>query len=256
MNILVEYMQKLGLSDNEIKLYKGLLTSGPSTIMDLSKQVGMKRITCHFNIESLIQKGLVVQLRTGARRKVVAEPPEKLEELIQQKEKEIERLRDELPSMIKTIQSFSPAAKTFQGLDIQYYEGKDAVKNIYDEVLQAKEMRAFVTDMLDYYFPENENRFVKAHNTRDDYYIWEIMNDAPINYNYAARMNADRYQFRISDTPMELVDYLIYDGKVAMIDCKNGNEKIIQGIVIDNELFYLQSKSIFTFTWNLLSKQE
>jgi len=48
------------------------------------------------------------------------------------------------------------------------------------------------------------------------------------------------------------IDYLIYDGKVAMIDAAKG----IGGIVIENDSFYQDAKAIHQFIWQFLPSYE
>ena len=103
MKIVQDYLQELGLSEIEAKLYQGLLEKGPSTAMELATHVGLKRITVHFNIESLIQKGLVTESREGARRQIVAEPPERLKYLLDQRFESIKSLRDKFTSIVTVI---------------------------------------------------------------------------------------------------------------------------------------------------------
>ncbi len=252
MKRIVDYLQQLGLSDIEAQLYKGLLEAGSTTIMDLANHVNMKRITVHFNIENLIEKGLVIQTRQGARRYIMAEPPEKLNTIIEEKLNQMSKLQQELPSVIHTINQTVPRNAVTKQSELLYYEGKNAVKNIYNDVLQAKELRAYVTSKLDEIFPENVELFQKTHNKRKDMKIWEITDESPIHNEYINKMAKGRYHYKIIDRKLEITDYLIYDGKVAIIDIDDINKANITGVVIANSNFYNSSKTLFDFIWQVL----
>src|SRR3990172_12433706 len=106
-NFLIDF----GLTDKEITVYLSLLKTGPNTIMNLSRETGIKRSTTHNTVEELIKKGLVSQTNYGERRMVVAEDPKKLEFLLEQKRWEMKKLEDNLPDIVKTIYENVPKAK-------------------------------------------------------------------------------------------------------------------------------------------------
>jgi sugar-specific transcriptional regulator TrmB len=62
MKKIEEQLQLMGLSSTETKVYLGLLKSGKTSILELSKQIKVNRTTTHMAIESLISKGLVNQI--------------------------------------------------------------------------------------------------------------------------------------------------------------------------------------------------
>lgn len=131
MKKTTELLKSLGLSEIEAKLYQGLLEMGSTTIMELANNVGIKRITAHFNIESLIAKGLVVQTKHGARRQIVAEPPEKITSLIDAKERAISEMKANLPDLISILSSsYKAANNAIEDVGILYYEGEKGFKEV------------------------------------------------------------------------------------------------------------------------------
>lgn len=127
----LEYLQALGLSEIEAKIYEGLLEKGQTTIMELANHIGLKRITTHFNVERLIEMGLVVQTRKGSRRQIIAEQPDKLESLIRQRESEVRDLRSQLPLVLDKLQRLrSSAMSSAEDVGILYYEGERGFKDV------------------------------------------------------------------------------------------------------------------------------
>ena len=73
MKKITDYLQELGLTEIEAAVYQGLLETGPTTVKNLADHIGIKRITTHFNVESLIEKGLIIQTKSGTKRQIIAE---------------------------------------------------------------------------------------------------------------------------------------------------------------------------------------
>src|SRR5260221_13055638 len=98
-NFLIDF----GLTEKEIVVYMTLVRSGPKTIMNLARETGIKRSTTHNTIEELIKKGLVSQTNYGERKMVVAEDPDKLKFIMDQKKWDVQKLEKALPDTIKEI---------------------------------------------------------------------------------------------------------------------------------------------------------
>lgn len=254
MKKVEDYLEQLGLTPVEAKIYQGLLKFGPTTVKDLADHVDLNRVTTHFQVNNLINKGLVVQLKKAARRQVAAEPPERLQYLIEQKEKQTKQLRDDFPDFIKTINSGLPHSKTQDAdVEVKYYKGKQGCYLIYDDVLKAKELRTYVnSEKIATLFPEIIKLFNHTHNSRQDMNIWEIMSkSSAFDANkYTQNMAPERYFIKFVPPTMNLsvVDYLIYDGKVAIVNISDNPT----GMIIINQDYYENAKAIFNFVWKML----
>ena len=253
MKKVVEYLKQLGLTEIEANLYQTLLQMGPTTVKDLADRSGVKRITAHFNIESLISKGLVTQTMEGARRKILAEPPDRIESLIQEKQSEILYLKSQFPNILNTIKTHYSSKPSDNEVSIKYYEGKKAVMNIYEDVVKSKELRSYVNcQLLTGIFTTNFDLFTRAHKNRNDMEVWEIMEDSKIARKYADQMSKQRYHYKVTPKNLSLsdsvIDYMMFDGKVAIVDLKSATS----GIVISNVNYYNNAKAIFDFIWQIL----
>ena len=128
------FLKNFELSDIEVALYTGLLETGPTTVLELSKHVGIKRTTSHVNIENLIQKGFVAQTQKGARRKILAEAPEKLETILNNKKQKIRELEKTLPDIIDQINQTTIESTT--KTSIRYYEGEEGFRKVSDRSIE------------------------------------------------------------------------------------------------------------------------
>jgi sugar-specific transcriptional regulator TrmB len=123
------YLTEFGLNDKEVSIYLTLLKTGPSTIMDLSRKTGIKRSTTHNNVEELIKKGLVSQTNYGERRMAVAEDPEKLKFLLEQRKWDVQKLEKVMPDIVKSIYETIPGAKDNSKVEVKYYEGENGFRD-------------------------------------------------------------------------------------------------------------------------------
>lgn len=247
---ITDYLFELGLSEIEATLYQGLLETGSTTVMELARHTGMKRITVHFNVENLIQKGLVVQTIQGARRQIIAEPPERLEYLIDEQFDKAKNLQAKFPDFLNTIHMIHPQRS--KEVKIKYYEGKESVIHIYDEALKAKEFRAYVNpEELHKVFTTNMDSFIQTHKKRKDMQVWEIMENSPEAQEYIKLMPKERYYYKLipKGISLSIIDYMMFDGKVAIVNL----EKHATGILISNENYYNSAKAIYNLVWQMLS---
>ena len=63
-----EILRKIGLTENEIKIYLNLLISGSSTAYEIGKQTGIYRVHVYDKLEQLMDKGLVTHIYRGAKK--------------------------------------------------------------------------------------------------------------------------------------------------------------------------------------------
>ncbi len=248
---ITDYLKELGLTEIEASLYQGLLEIGPTTVMGLSEHIGIKRITTHFNIKNLIDKGLVAQTIQGARRQIMAEPPERLEYLIEQKENQLHNLRNDFDDIVKAISTTSQQ-KTSENIQIEYYEGKNAVQSVYKEILKAKNIYAFANfDRLLSVFPENHELFQKALNKNPKMEIWDIFETIIDAQKLASKTNKrHHYCFFPPNMSLSDFDFLIFDDNVSMIYLHQDNP---YAIVSHSYAMAAGLKAIHSIVWRVLS---
>lgn len=253
MKIINDYLIDLGLTEIEATLYHGLLEIGPATVKKLADHVGIKRITVHFNIENLINKGLITQTIIGARRQIIAESPEHLKYLVDKKIESTNNLLNRFSDFVKNASTLQQSVNRNKEVEIKYYEGKIAVNQVYINALASNEFRAYVNCReLAKVFPNNVDLFLKTHKKRKNMKVWEIMEDSVESKTYIKRMPIERYFYKIIPKGINLsvIDYMIFDGKVAIVNL----EKNTTGIVISNEHYYQNAKSIYEFVWQMLNQ--
>lgn len=125
-----EFLEEFNLGEREVSIYLTLLKTGPNTIMNLARETGIKRSTTHNNVEELIKKGLISQTNFGERRMVVAEDPEKLKFLMDQKKWRMKKLEDNLGVVIERINEMVPEAREKLFTQVKYYQGVEGFREV------------------------------------------------------------------------------------------------------------------------------
>jgi sugar-specific transcriptional regulator TrmB len=254
---IFELLSKLNISEIEIKIYLALLRQNPVTISQLSRLTNTASTTVFDNAEKLIKKGLVSRIVIGKRNKFIPEDPNKIamlatenEVVIKRELNKIQNIQKKLPDVIEFINSDVFKTQKANDVVVKFYKGKREVKLLYRDILKAKKIRAYVdTSKLDKIFPENAELFIKAHNSRKDMMIWEIMDNCPVHDPYIQGMDKTRHFYKQIPVELSIPDYLIYDGKVAIIEIR---DSIVNGILIKSDNFYRSSKTLFVLMWKIL----
>jgi HTH-type transcriptional regulator, sugar sensing transcriptional regulator len=123
---LHKILSELGLTDKESSVYLSSLALGPSSVQKIALHAGIKRTTVYSVLESLKLKGMVNEQITGFKVSFVASPPASLRSLMVSRLSVLEEVMPELSALYNL-----PAG---EGL-IKHYEGLDAVKALYEDVL-------------------------------------------------------------------------------------------------------------------------
>ncbi|MCX6789663.1 MAG: hypothetical protein NTZ42_03600 [Candidatus Gribaldobacteria bacterium] len=123
---LKKILLNLGLNEKEASVYLVALTLGPSTILKIASSAELKRTTVYSVVELLKQKGLMNIEIKGWKKLFVAENPEKLNLILETKRGQLKKSLPEFSLLYNQKDS---------GSLIKYYEGREAVKSVYENIL-------------------------------------------------------------------------------------------------------------------------
>lgn len=153
-----EILEEAGLTISEAKIYLSLLENGASRAGEISRLTGIHRRSVYDALERLIEKGLASYIKTNNRKYYEAVNPERLLELIKEKEDNIKKLLPEL----MLLRKLSDEKK-----EVLFFRGKQAIKTVFDDqIKEAKEVLIFgdavnVNEIVKYYFPHFDNERVE-----------------------------------------------------------------------------------------------
>ncbi len=160
--MLIEKLEKFGLSTKEAKVYLSLLELGTSVVSDVSKKAQTNRSTAYVLLESLAKHGLVSISERRNVRLYTPAPPERILQLAEEAVRKYTELVGVGYSLLPELKSIyvgsGPKPK------VQFFEGAEGIKTAYEDTLTSKEtIRAYasIENMhlaLPDYFPEYYKR--------------------------------------------------------------------------------------------------
>jgi sugar-specific transcriptional regulator TrmB len=259
MKTILNYLHQLGFSDIESRVYLKLLTSGPMTVAELAKNAKVNRTAAYGHINSLLEKGVVAKSK-GSASKIVANSPEELHILVEQKAIQVESLQNKLPAIVRTLSQTSTQNQPIPVSETKYYQGRNSVKAIYNECLRSLDICTyFDSEDLDKVFPENTKKANDSVLGNPKQIIREIVRKTPTaiaDIKAAKQLGANRhmYKFFPEDLVLTSNDILIYDGKVAIINTRD--KENVTGVVLHNKDYYINSRQIFEVLWRLLPENK
>jgi sugar-specific transcriptional regulator TrmB len=234
-----QLLQKLGFSENEIKVYLAALESGMTSAQDIAEKAGVKRTTAYSVLAYLVNRGVINKTKIKEKTKFIAEPPQRLLLLIKELE---EGIKSSLPEL-ETIYNQSDIKPK-----VTYYEGIEGIKNVFEDSLREKpsELLMWLTD--DYFkdLPGYSSEYIKErvklnmHGRRiaPAGSIWQ-------------RQNKKRDTAELSETiavPPQLmttgVEMMLYNNKLAFM---NFREKF--GIIIESKAITEAVRQGFELSW-------
>lgn len=154
-----EVLKKIGLTENEVKVYFSLMEMGATPAGDLIKKTELHRTAVYDLLERLIEKGLVTYILIGKIKHFEAVEPSHLLSYIEQKKDELDDYKREIEKLLPELNLKRKLSKESQEAAI--FKGKKAIKAIAEDVLRAgKEMYVYGAEgKLKQFFPVYYSHF-------------------------------------------------------------------------------------------------
>lgn len=133
---------RLGLAENEAKIYEILLLKGETRARDLLADSGLSRGNVYNMLTSLTSRGFI-QVIEGKQQTYRVTDPTKLASLVEERKRGIERLdaefKETLPRMLSTfsLTTGRPTARVFEGID-------GIEESLNDSLLAKGDIRTYV----------------------------------------------------------------------------------------------------------------
>lgn len=256
MKKVLEYLEQLGLSKVEAKLYLLLLKKGPMTVSELAFAASLNRTALYSYVTALLEKGIIAEVKRQAGKKLKATEPDNLHYLIDNQIENLRVLDGKFPDILKTINTNLIRCTNNEKADVHYYRGRKGLETIIDEVLRTKVLRVYVnlSEAANFFLPSDFDIYDRALKRNKSLKIYELIGDKPdevINFNLSETAKSGRYFYKFlpSDIGLFAITF-IYDNKVAILNVKND----MCGVIFYNSDYYHNSKKLFDFIWKMLPK--
>ncbi len=241
----------LGLTEEETKTYISLLETGPATVAMLAQKLGKPRPSLYGFLKRLQDKGLITQSAKDGVRTYVAEAPEKVEILFQEKIDALNRSQRAYQELIPALREKVPTA--FLNPKFQLYEGAEGLQFVLKDMLLYKNIETYafwpIKAMVDILSPD----FFRSHNKsriKNNIYtkaLWPAEQTVDIKKHPYLGVGEDfRREIRIAPKEIDsTMGYWIYNDKVAFISSR----KESFGFIIESRELVQMLLSQFNFIW-------
>lgn len=132
--MLQEILTELGLADKEIQIYLSLLELGSAPASILGQRAKIRRSTAQYTCQQLVKKGLFNVSRKGNTFLYTVENPEKLKQLLREKQEHLESVNEDLDRIMNELKAKQNPHTLLP--QIQFFEGEEGIKKTYDEIAE------------------------------------------------------------------------------------------------------------------------
>ena len=167
---MLDSLKKIGLSENEAKVYLATLELGSSTAQQIAQKAELKRPTTYVQLETLMKRGLVTSFEKGhltssgqGKTMFRAEDPEHLKRILEKEKEEQQEKAHTLENILPNLGNLYLSAG--ERPRVRFFEGLSGLKTIQDEFLKTKEKTVYsianADDVLDTFPTHGENYIPK-----------------------------------------------------------------------------------------------
>ncbi|MDD5103176.1 MAG: helix-turn-helix domain-containing protein [Candidatus Peribacteraceae bacterium] len=236
---------KLGLTDEEAKVYLACLEVNGGAVSVIARKAGINRVSCYHTLEKLLKRRLLSQYDKSGMKCFAPEPPEKLEEL------ELER--------VKIAKSLLPQLKSLTGSlgfkpKIRFYEGREGVERVFTESLIAKKeilgytnlktVTNFFPDFFKEYTHTRLRKGIKTRylspNTVESVHVIDPFLPKTFDPNLIEILLVNKEQFPFEN------EVLIFENVVGIVSLKK--EELL-GLLIESATLARTMRAVFDLAW-------
>lgn len=249
------FLQKLGLSDQQIKIYLDLASHPESTVVDIHKRLFSPRSSLYLELERMIYKGFVISKKVGKTTFYKITNPDILRLKIEEEATKLNFLKDNLSDFSKRINDLEDNKKIPKTINI--YKGRAGIKQLLWNIIisKAKLVVGFspgqLEDVTDRNFSEKWREEFKNNNMHNRI----IFNTPkPLDWSEVPKFLEKNVEARTLDAKKIKFDrmILIYDDILSVCSLKTDGDQY--GIEIRDKLLVQSYKQIFDFLWDHVAK--
>ena len=127
-------LQKIGLTEGEIKVYQALLNLGECTKTALVKEAGIAPSNIYDITDRLIKKGIISKVLKNGIAHFSPANPKHILDFLDLKEKEIEKERDIVNEILPTL--LAKYKDSREKINIEVFQGWNGLKTIFEDMIE------------------------------------------------------------------------------------------------------------------------
>lgn len=239
---LEQDLQEYGLTHKQAKIYLASLQLGPASVQSIARKAEVERTNTYDALEGLINHHLMSITPMGKKHLYVAEPPEMIKRLLQEKEEKLKVILPELRSLNNSSEN-KPR--------IRYYPGEQGYMTVYEDTLTTSTKQLFglysnkaIIEVLGKsYIDDMVERRVKA-----GIFLRTIHPRAHDMPGLWGTSKTHMRDVRLAPQDMDLpIVSFVYDNKVIILSSK----KETFGLIIESQDIATAQASFFEALWQI-----
>jgi len=244
-------LRKIGLTENEIKIYLTLLKTGLSTAYDLGKKAGIYRVHVYDKLEQLMDKGLVTHVYRGAKKYFQATHPSKIKQYIEDKKRALDAEEQAVNALLPELEALSklPREDTF----VEVFKGVEGLKYFLKDIIKAKQ-EVLITGIDDQKYQEALPVFMKQYfrdlkNNNIKERVITIKKEGVFLFEKESAPTTE-YRFLV-EKQFNPTNTFVYGNKVVIVTWGTP----VTAVMIKNQAIAETYQNHFEHLWNLASKE-
>lgn len=239
-------LQKLGMSQKEVKLYLKLLEFGTAGANNLGRAIGENRTTTYSLLHAMKKRGLISENKKGKVKTFSATNPQLL---INHLLDDAQALKGLLPELLAISNKHAQKPK------ITFYEGVEGIKQIGEILLEVPgsvresfmgiDPKTIHPEIKKYY----ETDFVNRRIEKGILYRGIVTGELPMGNRHQRTEKGQLRELKIIDMkklPIKIHIDIFPRNKVALYSYRKDE---LMGIIIESPAFYETMRTVFTLAW-------
>ncbi len=148
------FLEEMGLTKNEIKVYLSLLKIGQTTTSKIIKDIGINTSKVYESLERLLKRGLVSYTLIKNKRNWNSENPEKINTILEEEKNKINEKEGEAVKIINELKEIANLEE--KKSEYKIYEGIKGIKTARENVLNVLKKGETFYLILSSFFGENK----------------------------------------------------------------------------------------------------
>lgn len=242
---MITELLKLGLTNEEAKLYLACLEINGGPVSNIARKAGVHRVSAYHTLENLLEKRLLSQYNKNGVKCFAPESPEQLEMLMHEKVNIAKGLLPELKSLTASI-GFKPK--------IRLYEGRDGVERVFNESLLAEDeilgytnlqqVTEFFPDFFKRYTHDRLKKEIKSRylspNTVESVHVIDPFLPKSYDPNLIEILLVNKDQFPFEN------EVLIFGNTVGIVSLDPDE---LLGLIVESPTFSRTMRAVFDLAW-------
>lgn len=246
-----DILRKIGLTENETKIYLNLLKTGSNTAYDIGKKTGIYRAHVYDKLEQLMDKGMVTHVYKGAKKYFQATHPSKIKQYLEDKKRELETQEQEIDLILPELEAMTKIPK--EDTLVEVFKGNEGLKYFLKDIIKTKQ-EVLITGIDDQKYQEAFPIFMKQY-FRDIQHsnIKErvITIKRPGIFLFEKELAPTTHYRFLEQKQFNPTNTFVYGGKVVIVAWGNP----VMAVMIKNEAIAETYRNHFEHLWRIASEQ-